>query len=71
MKKFRKEFLFVLCFCMMLGLAACGRDDMNNTTDGNGGVVDDLGDAVGEGIEDIGNGVENLSDDVTRDQLAN
>lgn len=83
MRKLRKDFLFVLCLCVMLGLTACGSgDDMNGTTDqkhmnnatestyGNGndsgrGVVDDLGDAVGEGINDIGDGVEDFTDDMT------
>ena len=37
----------------------------NSMTDGNGGVIDDLGTAVGEGINDIGNGVENITDDLT------
>ena len=104
MKKFKKEILYVLCLCVMLGVTACGsRNDMNDqtpmdsnmndatentqgtttgkeddaqstdrnennhTTDGNGGVIDDLGDAVGEGINDIGDGVENLTDDMTGD----
>lgn len=38
MKRFRKEFLFVLCLCVMLGLTACGsRDNMDNQspTDNN------------------------------------
>ena len=42
-----------------------GDRNNNSMTDGNGGVVDDLGTAVGEGINDIGNGVENITDDLT------
>ena len=33
----------------------------------NDGVIDDLGTAVGEGINDIGTGVENITDDMTED----
>ncbi len=56
-----------------------GNDDMNNdsgndtsgTTDNrstnydDGGVIDDIGNAVGDGIDDIGNGVKDITDDVT------
>ena len=43
----------------------------NDVTDGkdknhqNGGVIDDVGDAVGDGVEDLGNGIKDVTDDVT------
>ena len=40
----------------------------DHLTEDNGGVIDDIGDAVGEGINDIGNGVEDLTDDMTGDR---
>jgi hypothetical protein len=46
-------------------------DTNNDVTEGNDqknrddGVIDDVGDAVDEGINDIGNGVEDITDDIT------
>ena len=50
-----------------------GRDDNMQSTDRNenGGLVEDIGDAVGEGINDIGNGVEVFTDDMTGDYREN
>ena len=43
----------------------------DHLTEDNGGVIDDIGDAVGEGINDIGDGVEDLTDDLTGDYRDN
>ena len=43
----------------------------NDVTDGkdknhqNGGVIDDVGDAVGDGVNDLGNGIKDVTDDMT------
>lgn len=48
--------------------------NMNDATEGDhnapmdNGYVDDVGDAVGEGLDDIGNGVEEFTDDMTGTQ---
>ena len=48
--------------------------NMNNATEGNynnntgNGVVDDIGNAVGNGVNDIGNGIKNITDDMTGNQ---
>ena len=84
MRKFKQVMLSVLCLSVILGTAACGsRNDtnnanpndnnMNDATEGNyyndgNGVIDNIGDAVGEGMDDIGNGIENITDDVTGTQ---
>ncbi len=94
MKKWNKGFLILLCLCMILGTTACGsRDNTSNegttdqtapeqnnmgtdTTDNN--VVDDMGNAVGDGMDNVGNaiddgmnaigdGVDNMTDDLTED----
>lgn len=49
------------------------QENMNGTTtgsnkaDGNDGVVDDLGNAIGNGVEDVGQGVKDITDDATND----
>ena len=49
-------------------------NNMNNATEGNynnntgNGVVDDIGNAVGNGVNDIGNGIKNITDDMTGNQ---
>lgn len=43
-------------------------NDVTEGTDKNksqGGVVDDIGNAVGDGINDIGDGVKDMTDDMT------
>lgn len=75
MKKFKKIIVAMLCLCIMLGMTACGNNDVTEGTDKNDknqGVVDDVGDAVddagnaaGDAVDDIGNGVKDITDDVT------
>lgn len=48
--------------------------NMNDATEGDhnapmeDGSVDDIGDAVGEGLNDIGTGIEDFADDMTEDR---
>ncbi len=88
MKRWNKGLLLMLCLCMILGTTACGsRDNTTNegTTDqvtpeqnDTNNVVDDMGNAVGDGIDNVGNaiddgmnaigdGVDNVTDDLTND----
>ena len=83
MKKLRQVMLAVLCLFVMLGTVACGSNNntndmlpndnnMNDATEGNynngNGVVDDIGDAVGNGVNDIGNGIKVITGDMTDNQ---
>ena len=78
MKKLRQVMLSALCLFVMLGTVACGSNNnpndnnMNDATEGNynddNGVVDDIGDAVGDGVNDIGNGIKDITDDMTGNQ---
>lgn len=73
MKKFKKIIVAMLCLCVMLGMTACGNDDVTDKNQGvvddvgdaAGNVVDDAGDAAGNVVDDIGNGVKDITDDVT------
>lgn len=77
MKKVKKLMLVICCVAIMVGITACGdmgttpNDNNNDVTEGtekkntDDGVVDDIGNAVGDGINDIGNGVKDMTDDVT------
>ena len=38
-----------------------GKDDNKQ----NGGVIDDVGDAIGDGVNDLGDGIKDVTDDVT------
>lgn len=50
-----------------------GNNNNNNVTDdrNNDGVMDDLGNAVGDGIEDVGDGVKDVTDDLTGNDARN
>ena len=77
MRNWKRSLVILLCMCVMCGTVACGNNGMeqndtnNDVTEGNDqkkrddGVIDDVGDAVDEGINDIGNGVEDITDDIT------
>ena len=87
MKRWSKVFLVVLCLSVILGTTACGsRNNVTDegttdqavpeTTDDN--VVDDMGNAVGNGIDNVGNaiddgmnaigdGVDNMTNDLAGD----
>ena len=78
MKKLKKVILCMLCVGVLCSTTGCGsntKDDAaNNTTtdkntttdptkDNNGdGVIDDLGNAVKDGVDDVEKGVDNVRD---------
>ena len=80
MKKVRKAILTMLCLGLIMGTVACGTMDdtndngasgnNNNVTEGTDktNIIDDVGDAVGDGVEDVGEGVKNITDDMTKNK---
>lgn len=76
MIKWKKAILTVLCLGMIMGMVACGNggnttnDKNNDVTEGtdhnnDNGVMDNVGDAVEDGVDDIGTGVKDVTDDLT------
>ena len=81
MKKTKKYLLAVLCLLVALAATACSDNGKKNDQNGTGtgveqdhnnndvtegdGVINDVGDAVGDGINDLGDGVKDVTDDLT------
>lgn len=76
MLKWKKAILTVLCLGVIMGTVACGNngnatnDKNNDVTEGrdhnkNDNMMDDVGDAVKDGVDDIGTGVKDVTDDLT------
>ncbi len=40
-------------------------DNASDDTDRDDNIVEDMGDAVGDGMQDVGDGVKNMTDDAT------
>lgn len=81
MKEIKRIVLTMLCVGVVLGTVACGtgnstrEDGVNDTNtemektrnNNDENVVDDLGNTIGNGVEDIGQGVKDITDDITGD----
>ena len=66
----------MLCLGVIMGTVACGnngnaaKNNNNDVTEGrdhnkDDNMIDDVGDAVKDGVDDIGNGVKDVTDDLT------
>ena len=68
MKQFKRVALILMCTGVMMGITACGNNtgDGNTTndnaategtTDNNGGVIEDIGDGIQNGVNNVEEGV--------------